>query len=183
MPRTIDELIAEMRTLEEEIEEAYEQKRADFHLVVERGRIRFSEAVVSQQRLHKIGLWHYLSRARPLTYLVTPIIYLGIVPLALLDLFLVVYQATCFPVYRIAKVRRSEYLALDRGDLPYLNAVGLIAYAREIAARTEQYWCPIKHARKVLAAHDRYPAFFEYGDAETYRAGLERLRAQLEPGE
>jgi len=191
MPRSIDELIVEMHRLEVEIEQAYEQKRSDLHLIIENGRVRFSEAVIAQQRLRRIGLWRYVARAKPLTYLVTPIIYAGIVPLALLDLFLLVYQATCFPVYHIAKVRRADYLTLDRGDLPYLNGVqklgcaycgyanGLIAYSREIAARTEQYWCPIKHARKVLAAHDRYPGFFEYGDAETYRAGLERLREQL----
>lgn len=31
-----------------------------------------------------------------------------------------------------------------------------------------------------LAAHERYPQFFEHGDAEAYRQGLERLRRQLE---
>jgi hypothetical protein len=109
----------------------------------------------------------------------------------LLDLFLWIYQSICFPVYHIPKVKRSEYLALDRGDLPYLNLVeklncgycgyanGLASYFREITARTEQYWCPIKHARRIQAAHNRYPTFFEYGDAESYRLGLERLRASL----
>jgi len=86
---------------------------------------------------------------------------------------------------------RSDYLVLDRGDLPYLNilerfncfycgyANGLMGYAREISARTEQYFCPIKHARRILAAHEHYPSFFEYGDAESYRLGLERLRNAL----
>jgi len=195
MARSIDELIEDMRALEAEFEEAYEQKRDDLHLVVERGRVRFSEAVIAEHRLSKIGLWHYLSHARPMTYLMTPIIYIGFIPLVFLDLYLVFYQAACFPVYRIAKVKRSDYLVLDRGDLPYLNGVqklgcmycgyanGLMAFGREIAARTEQYWCPIKHARKILAAHARYPQFFEYGDAETYRAGLERIRGQLETAE
>ena len=111
----------------------------------------------------------------------------------LLDLFLTIYQAICFRVYHIAKVKRSEYVVLDRGDLPYLNilekfncmycgyANGLLGWAREIAARTEQFFCPIKHARRILAAHDLYPGFFEYGDAESYRLGLERLRCALAP--
>jgi hypothetical protein len=47
-----------------------------------------------------------------------------------------------------------------------------------VAARTEQYWCPIKHARRIQAAHDRYPKFFDHGDAEAYRQGLARLRRQ-----
>jgi hypothetical protein len=88
-------------------------------------------------------------------------------------------------------VKRSEYVVLDRGDLPYLNVVqkfncfycgyanGVVAYAREIAARTEQYWCPIKHSRRVLAAHERYPRFFEYGDSEAFCRGLEHLREEL----
>ena len=113
-------------------------------------------------------------------------------PLLLLDLFLFCYQHICFPLYGIPKVRRSEYLVFDRTDLPYLNLVekincaycsygnGLAAYFREVAARTEQYWCPIKHARKILDAHERYPRFFEYGDAESYRKGLERYRNQMQ---
>jgi hypothetical protein len=58
-------------------------------------------------------------------------------------------------------------------------ANGVAGYFREVSARTEQYWCPIKHARRIVAAHDRYPGFFEYGDSESYRLGLERLRDSL----
>jgi hypothetical protein len=49
-----------------------------------------------------------------------------------------------------------------------------------VAARTEQYWCPIKHARRMLHAHSRYPGFFEFGDAGAYRQGLARLREQYQ---
>ncbi|MEY5100203.1 MAG: hypothetical protein RJA36_2922 [Pseudomonadota bacterium] len=96
----------------------------------------------------------------------------------------------------VAKVnptgRRRDYLVFDRADLPYLNAIekfnclycsygnGVLAYAREIAARTEQYWCPIKHARRIRDAHEHYPRFFEHGDAAAFRAGLERLQQQYE---
>ena len=109
----------------------------------------------------------------------------------LLDLFLSLYQAACFPIYGIARISRGGYFLWDRGDLPYLNAVerlncaycsyanGVVAYGREIAARTEQYWCPIKHARRIVAAHDRYAGFLEYGDAESWAKGLERLRDEL----
>jgi len=55
-------------------------------------------------------------------------------------------------------------------------ANGLIAYVREVASRTEQCWCPIKHARRVIAAHDHYAAFLDYGDAEAYRRKLQALR-------
>ncbi len=191
MPRTIDELIIELRDLEAEIQAVYDQKRERIHFVVESGRVRFSEAVTEQQRLRKIGLPTYLTHAHPLNILVSPVIYSGWIPLALLDGFISAYQAICFPIYKITKVKRSEYVVLDRGDLPYLNPIqkfncfycgyanGVVAYAREIAARTEQYWCPIKHSRRILAAHERYPRFFEYGDAEAFRAGLKHLQREL----
>jgi hypothetical protein len=86
---------------------------------------------------------------------------------------------------------------MDRGQLNYLNwiealnclycgyANGLIGYVREIASRTEQYWCPIKHALRITDPHQRYYEFLEYGDAGGYRARLsefrERLRADTAP--
>jgi hypothetical protein len=125
--------------------------------------------------------------------LVSPVIYSLIVPLVLLDMWVWVYQAVCFPVYGIAKVDRSRYVLLDRGHLQYLNwierlncnycgyANGLIAYAREIASRTEKYFCPIKHARRWLGPHSRYREFLEFGDADAYRKELPKLRAELRP--
>lgn len=110
-----------------------------------------------------------------------PVIYSLIFPLLLLDLFVTIYQAICFPVYGIAKVRRHDYLIFDRYHLGYLNALeklncaycsyanGLIAYVREIAGRTEQYWCPIKHARRVVGAHQYYAQFHDFGDATAFR--------------
>jgi len=56
---------------------------------------------------------------------------------------------------------------------------GLLAYVTEVAARTEQYWCPIKHARRVAGAHRHYPDFVDFGDAEAYLTRQEALRAAL----
>ena len=70
----------------------------------------------------------------------------------------------CFPIYGIERVQRRRYFAIDRHTLAYLNAIekanclycshanGVIAYVREVAARTEQYWCPIKHCQPTIAA-------------------------------
>jgi hypothetical protein len=55
-------------------------------------------------------------------------------------------------------------------------ANGVFAYTTEIAARTEQYWCPIKHALRMKGVHSRYQHFFDYGDAEGYRRGIEQVR-------
>jgi hypothetical protein len=190
MANRIDELIGEIRRLEEELEAELEKKREAFHSLVEGKRVRFAEEVMRLQQHFKTGLYRYVTGAHPLNLLTAPIIYAGFVPFLLLDLFLWVYQSACFPIYGIPRARRSEYLVFDRSDLPYLNAIerfncfycayanGLAAYAREIAARTEQYWCPIKHARRIRAAHGQYPRFFEYGDAESFRKGLEKLRKE-----
>lgn len=58
---------------------------------------------------------------------------------------------------------------------------GLLAYATEILARTEQYFCPIKHARKLLGRHAHYAKFLTFGDATDYQAKLEQLRNDLAP--
>lgn len=123
--------------------------------------------------------------------LTTPFIYSLGLPLVLLDAWVSLYQWICFPVYGIDRVRRSRYFALDRHRLGYLTAVekanclycsyatGVLAYVREVAARTEQYWCPIKHARRVVAPHGRYADFAEYGDAHGYHHSLARMRQAL----
>ena len=54
-----------------------------------------------------------------------------------------------------------------------------MAYMTEILARTEQYFCPIKHAHKILGTHARYHRFLEYGEAEAYEAKLEEFRVAL----
>ena len=58
-------------------------------------------------------------------------------------------------------------------------ANGVIAYAREAASRSEQYWCPIKHALRVRTPHQRYRAFVDYGDAAGFRARLDELRDEV----
>jgi hypothetical protein len=190
----IDELIDQIRGLENDIQAEFDSKREDFLLIADTKRVQFSEQVADLQR-SKVGLFRYMTGASLVSWLVAPVIYSGFLPMLMLDAFLFVYQAACFPVYGITKVRRSEYVVLDRGDLPYLNilekfncfycgyANGLMGYGREVAARTEQFFCPIKHARRIVSAHAHYPMFFEYGDADSYRMGLERLRAGLSAAE
>lgn len=188
---TIDDLLARMRELESEIQEEYERKRGRIAFLVHNNRVRFALDVLAHQHLHRVGVWQYLRNSRLRVALTAPLVYLGFVPFGLVDLFVTVYARLCFPVYGIAAVRRADYFAFDRGDLSYLNVIerfncfycsygnGVASYFREVSARTEQYWCPIKHARRIVAAHERYPRFFEFGDAQAYREGLDRLRGAL----
>lgn len=190
MSLQVDELLARIRGLEEQLEDEYRKSRA----AIEARKQALAEEFIRQQRRYRTGVFRFVFRSRLLVALTAPVIYAGWLPFLLIDLFVTAYQAICFPVYRIPKVRRADYLVFDREDLPYLNLIekfncfycsygnGVAAYTREVAARTEQYWCPIKHARRIRAAHDRYPQFFEHGDAEAFRQGLARLRQQYGEG-
>ena len=187
----ISELLARIQQMELEIEQEMKRKRAELQADFEETRVRFEHEVLEQQRRFKTGLLKYILSADLRTALTAPIIYAVFFPMVLLDFSVTVYQHICFRAYGIARVKRSDYFVYDRAHLAYLNLLekincaycsygnGLMAYAREIVARTEQYWCPIKHARKVMAAHPYYTGFVDFGDAESYKQELERLRTQL----
>ena len=144
-----------------------------------------------KRRTRPIGIWAYLLRGDLRTLLTTPLIYSLAVPIVALDLWVAVFQTVCFRAWRITPVRRRDYFAIDRHRLPYLNAIeklhcfycsyvnGVFAYVHEVAARTEQYWCPIRHARPVRGSHARYAAFAPYGDAAAYDRRLPALRAAI----
>jgi len=181
-------LTEKIRELEAELEAELAQRRAELHVGMKRGRAFFEEEILRRHRQLRTRLSTYILNAHPLVILTAPVIYAMIVPFVLLDLFVTIYQAVCFPVYGIPKVRRADYLVFDRHHLAYLNALeklncaycsyanGLIAYVREIAGRTEQYWCPIKHARRVIGAHPRYATFRDYGDVDGYRKWLAQFQ-------
>jgi hypothetical protein len=187
----IAELTRKISELQAEVDARIARRRAELRVGLEHGRVVFEAELLRRHRELKTALSTYLWNARPLVIITAPVIYAMIVPFMLLDLFVSVYQAICFPVYGIPKVKRADYFAFDRGHLAYLNALEklncaycsyancLIAYVREIAARTEQYWCPIKHARRVTGSHARYMQFDDFGDAEGYQKRAEELRALL----
>ena len=186
----IIQLAGSIRALERQLEVALAKRRIELNYKVHDGVIHFEQAVLARHRLLKARLLRYILGARPAMILSAPAIYALIIPIVLLDLFVAFYQTVCFPVYGIPRVRRSDYFAFDRERLAYLNLIekincgycayanGLLAYVREIASRTEEYWCPIKHARRVLGVHPRYGSFVDYGDGDAYRHDLERLRTE-----
>jgi hypothetical protein len=124
--------------------------------------------------------------------LTVPVIYSLALPFVILDLWVTAYQRICFPIYRIRQVARRRFFVIDRHRLPYLNAIeklhctycsyanGVLAYTGEVAARTEAYWCPIKHGRRAPSTHRLYRGFFGYGNAGAYRRGLTAHRRRLE---
>ena len=191
----LDTVIARIHSLQEELERAFdsllEEKQKEFFYTLRKGRVIFHKGIHELHRKYRTGVLPYVLKARPAHLLSAPVIYSVILPFLLLDLFITFYQHICFRIYAIPLVRRSDYIVIDRHRLAYLNAIekancvycgygnGLIEYAREVIARTEQYWCPIKHAEQVVSHHDRLVRFAEYGDAEHYRKKLAQLRKEF----
>ena len=187
----ISELLARIQHMESEIELEMKRKRAELQADFDETRVRFEREVLEQQRRFKTGVIAYLLTANLLSVLTAPVIYALLVPIMLLDLSITIYQHICFRAYGLPRVNRSNYFVYDRTHLAYLNLIekincaycsygnGVMAYGREVVARTEQYWCPIKHARKIMAAHPYYTGFVDFGNAQSYKDELENLRTEL----
>ncbi len=189
--RTLEEIIGDIQELEQELLQELQKKQDEYFYIIKGKRIEFEEET---RRYHKTlakTLGRYFAEAQLVHIMTAPVIYLCLIPALLMDLVVTIYQAICFRAYGIPRVIRSDYIVIDRHNLQYLNPVekmncvycgyfnGLIAYVQEIAARTEQYWCPIKHARKLTNIHSRYHKFIEYGDSAAFQDNLEAVRRDL----
>jgi len=184
----IQTLIEEIKKLEKELLVEIEKKEEEFFYKIKGKKIFFEEEAKKYQKKFHVNLSSYLIHASFLNMITFPIIWFCLIPAICMDFSATFYQMICFPIYGIPKVKRSEYIINDRHSLQYLNIIeklnctycgyfnGLLAYIQEIAARTEQYWCPIKHARKLAAIHSRYHKFLEYGDCKDYQDKLAALR-------
>lgn len=192
MNERIRDLLGQISALEGDLRTALHEQEQRVSFTIRGKRVEFEQSVKQAHRQVKTGFFRWLVLFRPQNLITGPVIYSMIVPLLMLDLCVSFYQATCFPIYRVAKVRRADYIVFDRQHLGYLNfiekfhctycayATGLLAYIAEIVSRTEQYFCPIKHARKMLGTHERYARFLAYGDAADYAERLEAYRCALE---
>lgn len=191
MNERIRKLLGDIARLEEELADLIHAQQELLHYRVEGSRIRFEENLRGVHREVRTGVFTWLVQSELRNVISAPFIYAMIIPLAALDLFLFVYQAICFPLYGIPRVRRSDYVVLDRHHLAYLNVIeklnciycgyadGVLSLTRQVVSRTELYWCPIKHARKVLDLHRHYAKFADFGDGEDFGAHVAAMREQL----
>ncbi len=191
MESDIEDLVRRLVRLEDELERKLEAQRSELQYRMEKKRVVFEESVLRRHRAIRTGLLTFLRHSPLATLIVAPAVYGLILPLVLLDLSVYVFQLVCFTAWGMERVRRSDHVIVDRHRLAYLNGIeklncaycgyanGVIAYAREAASRSEQYWCPIKHALRVRTPHQRYRRFVNYGDAEGFRARLDALRREV----
>ena len=188
----IQQILNQITELEDDLRIAMNEQQTSMFFQIKGKRIEFEQSIKETHKRLKTNFFRWLVTYRPQNLITGPIIYSMIIPLLITDFFVTFYQFTCFPIYGIKRVRRSDYIVYDRLQLNYLNFIekfhctycaygnGMIAYVSEVIARTEQYFCPIKHARKILGTHSRYDRFLEYGDAEDYQKKLEEYRRALE---
>lgn len=189
MASKLDEILAEIAALQARVEAELASRQEKLRYRITKGRAVFDSETRAAHRAARERWLPFLRQARPLHILTAPVIYSLILPFLLLDLFVTLYQAICFPVYGLEKVRRADHILIDRQFLAYLNLMqklnciycsycnGLISYVGEIAARTEAYWCPIKHSRRMKGTHAYHRDFVDYGDAEAWAAHIAAQRA------
>ncbi len=184
----LNTLLDQIHLLEKELLQESRKKEEAFCYKVHEKKVQFTAAAKAKHRQLRVSFHRYLLHSRFLVILTTPAIWMCLIPIVFTDVIGSLYQAICFPIYGIPKVRRRDYLAFDRHHLSYLNLAeklsceycayvnGILGYFTEIAARTEQHWCPIKHAGCVKCAHSRYKKFVDFGDAGQYRRHVEEIR-------
>jgi len=192
MDDKLDSLVERMRELEKEMLREIQRKECEFFYEVRQRKVHFTDEARARHKELVKGIHRTVLDSQVLIILTAPLIWACLVPFVMLDLVASVFQAICFPVYGIPKVKRRDYIVIDHHQLSYLNLIeklncvfcsyanGLLAYIGEMAARAEQYWCPIKHALRLKTMHSRYSQFLDFGNAEDYREKVEEIRRQFE---
>lgn len=167
----------------------------DSHLdILYKKRDYISEVFSKKKELKKskISVWKKFIRTKfwiNLKYLFSmPFIYMMIIPGLIMHITVEIYHQVCFRIYGIPLVKAKEYFIFDRKNLPYLNWLEkincfycsyyncLVSYLQEIVGRTERFWCPIKHAKRMPNTHLHYETFVDYSDAESLRLNWNELR-------
>ena len=192
MNDNIQTMIEEIEALKIKLKKEIAQKEQDIAYEVRKGRIHFSEEVLKNQQERITHFFQYLKEAPFLHIFSAPIVYMMVVPAAILDVLLFIYVSVIFPIYKFPKIKRSDYVVFDRQYLGYLNFIeklncvycsyfnGLMNYTVAVAARSELYFCPIKHAKKIAYTHEHYYDFLPYADATSYHDKLQECQEKAQ---
>lgn len=123
-------------------------------------------------------------------YLFSPVVYLFAIPLVLFHISIEIYHRLAFWGYKIPYVSMREFFIFDRHNIRHLSKIekvncvycsyanGLMAYSKEIAARSERYWCPFKHKDKNPSQphshYENFIDFYERGDVVSKQLELRK---------
>ena len=192
MSDKIKEILNEIEALKVKLGEEIAEQEKHISYEIKNGYVRFEKDVFEKQKENMKNLLVWFREIPLLHLLSSPIIYAMIIPAVLLDIILFIYQQAVFRIYKFKPIKRSDYIIYDHQYLGYLNSIeklnclycsyfnGLMQYAAAIASRTELFFCPIKHAKKVAYGNDYYELYFEYGEGDDYQTKLKELRDKNE---
>ncbi|MCO4844456.1 MAG: hypothetical protein KC427_00400 [Sulfurovum sp.] len=184
----IREIVEEIEAMKLKLSEEIAEQESNISYEIQNGYVKFEKDVLQRQKENMKNLLAYFREEPLLHFLTAPIIYGMVIPAILLDVIIFIYQQVVFRIFKLKFLKRSDYIVFDRHYLGYLNPIekfncvycsyvgGLLQYTSAIAARTEFYFCPIKHAKKVAYDHEYYQDYLIYGDAEDYHKKLKELR-------
>ena len=181
MQSKINKIMEEIDKKTQELKLEYMNLMSKYNFSFENGRIKFTKDKTDSDRRKKEPFWDSILWITFRELLSIPFIYSMFFPVVFFDIFLFIYQQTAIRLYWIPLVKRSDYITYDRKELQYLNWIQkfnclycayvnwFLSYAVEVAWRTEKYWCPIKHAKKMNWWHEWQKYFADYGDVEWFK--------------
>jgi hypothetical protein len=191
MNASIEKILNDLAKLEDKLHQELDRSEKELGYKIKNGLVEFEQDIRNKQKKHMKTLKEYFKEIPFLHLITSPIIYAMIFPAIILDISLFLFQQTIFRLYKFKLIKRSDYIVYDRHLLNYLNPIeklnciycsyfnGLSAYTQEIAAQTELYFCPIKHAKRISNRHSKYKHFLNYGDADNYQEKLQKIRDSI----
>lgn len=184
----IREIVEEIEVMKIKLAKEISQQESHISYEIKNGYVTFEKEVLAKQRENMKNLVSWFREVPLLHFLAAPLIYAMVIPAMLFDVILFIYLHVVFRIFKFKFIKRSDYMHFDHHYLGYLNPIeklnclycsyfnGLMLYASAIAGRTELYFCPIKHAKKVVSQHKYYNEYLSYGDEEDYQKKLKELR-------
>lgn len=192
MSEKIKAIIEEIEELEQKLKDVIAEHESHIVYEIKNGYVSFEKDIFDQHREKMKHVLNYLMDV-PIFHLISsPLIYLMILPAMIFDVMLFFYQQVIFRIYKFKFIKRSDYIVFDRHYLAYLNPIeklnciycsyfnGLMHYTSEISAKTELYFCPIKHAKKIAYKHRYYHDFLTYGDEQDFQQKFQDLRKKIQ---
>lgn len=188
MNNNIKEILEDIEAMKLKLADEIDKQESHISYEIKDGYVKFEKEILTKQKEHMKNLLVWFREVPILHFLGAPVIYGMIFPVVLFDIALFIYQQTVFRIFKFKLIKRSDYILFDHHYLGYLNPIeklnclycsyvnGLMLYASAIAGRTELYFCPIKHAKKIANEHIFYENFLSYGDEKEYQEKLKELR-------
>ncbi len=119
----LQDLLEKINILESELSHEIQKKEEEFFYKIHGRKVIFEEAVREQHKDLVKKIHTYIFKAPLLNIITAPILWFCLVPAVFMDLVVTVYHSICFRAYGIPRVRRNDYIVIDRHALSYLNPI------------------------------------------------------------